>query len=784
MSGDVPQECPHREAVEALAHDALAAERRGPEQKHLEECEPCRAMFRKTSSGWFPRMRNYTVVERIGEGGFGVVYKAIHHAKQRTEALKVLFTKTPIFTAYFENEVHLIARLRHPNIATLYEAHLNTLPLYYTMEFVEGEQLDECFTAKSVPIAERIRILAQVAGAIGYAHEQGVVHRDLKPQNILVDATGQPRIVDFGIAKKLGLSESDPDDFRDSPNHAVGTYGYIAPEQIAGAAVDGRADIYALGVLLYHSVTGAAARVLKHGDDFARRLRERDISRAEDLAAIIAHAVEEDPERRYATCGEFVEDLENYLAGKSVNAHKGGSVASGASRVATLVLRNHPHTVRFAVLVFIASLLTGTFWALHARRLESSAAYDLREAVLVTFTPSTLAAIRAGTIGADLPGLSATNFKSRRLLHGRLLQVLADAAPRAVIWDFYVPECRPEYDEPLLLGVRKLMAAGTPVVVGVGKFDINGKPLMCAHLLAEVHSYGALHGPKTDAPPGEYMIPVYLQRGLADPIPSLSVAGFAAARFPDARLEIRPGPQKALLSYKREKFEAGESEWRSEIDSVPVVFAGQEAVSMLLNPTDRVMCQMIDADLGADWPARSVLYEEVLSATADQLREWFQGRVVTVGQTIPPLDQHRTTAGTLVFGCQIQTLALDALLRGVATVPLSRPELAARLLIWCVLGGAAVGLMRVGVSVPMRVLVPVCLAVCAAGLTVGVGGTAFVSSRWGVEASIGLCGLLVTGSLAYLAEAVRERHLRIAPAPSWTAASRSTLTATPVTEQI
>ena len=139
-------------------------------QRHLEQCEPCRAVFRKLTADRFPRLRSYTVIARIGAGAFGEVFKVIHHVKQRTEALKLLYTETRFRTASFVNEVHAIARLRHPNIATLFDAQLAAPPLYYTMELVEGRQLDEHFRSPDVTLAERIEIFRQVALAMDYAH--------------------------------------------------------------------------------------------------------------------------------------------------------------------------------------------------------------------------------------------------------------------------------------------------------------------------------------------------------------------------------------------------------------------------------------------------------------------------------------------------------------------------------------------------------------------------------------------------------------------------------------
>ncbi|HUU95486.1 MAG TPA: protein kinase [Phycisphaerae bacterium] len=762
MPSRAATECPHREAVEALAHDALPDDQRPHAQQHLEYCERCRPFFREQTSAWFPTLENYTVVEKIGEGGFGVVYKAVHHAKQRTEALKILFGRTPLRTAYFENEVHLIARLRHPNIATLYDAQLKRPPLYYTMEFVEGERLDHYLKSHKVSLAERIRIIKTVAEAVGYAHSEGVVHRDIKPQNILIDAADQPRIVDFGIAKKLALAEQESGDGEPSPGSpegAVGTLGYVAPEQTAGRPVDARADVFSLGVLLFHCVTGEAARWAADTTLLGKVLHERQISRAEDLAAIIHRAVEVDPQRRYCTCAAFVQDLENYLEGRAVQAHEGRSVAYQAARVAAYESLHHPYLVRGIFVGCAAVLLMSLTWLLGARWFTPGTA-DGRT-VLISFNQATRQALADGRIGADLPGLSLFNGKSWRLLHGRLMERLAQAKPLVVVWDYYFPDPQPDFDDAFVRGIQ---AVDAPVLVGCRDFDVNGQPQMCPRIRDAVDGYGAMPSVRPETYTGEFEFVGCFQRGFERPIPGLAVAGFAAARFPDCRVDLEIKPPDLHLRYRKRRPDPGQPRWQRETDKIPIhtvakldsprpgLLAGDQPVHL------RVPIQPLE-----EWDARTTAYEDVLIADPKQLRQWFEGRVVVVGQMFPGEDQHLTESGEKPFGCQLQAQALDALFSHTHLRRLTRVGLVVRVCLWCAAVAILAGIWKPRPRRSLRAVTVVCTAVCALGVAIAVYAAAWVTEPVLVEIAIGTSCVLSAGSLALLANAIRQRQLQLAP---------------------
>lgn len=197
----------------------------------------------------------YQIISEIGKGSMGVVYKAHDPQIDRVIALKVLRQDRVAdsgLTRRFLTEARAIGRLTHGNIVTVYDIGQDHGTVYIAMEFIEGRQLAEMIQDGPLPLGQATRIGSQVAEAIHYAHGQGIVHRDIKPANIIVTAEGRVKVTDFGIARiegSAGLQHTQVGDI-------LGTPFYMSPEQVAGRPVDGRSDIYALGVVLYEMTSG------------------------------------------------------------------------------------------------------------------------------------------------------------------------------------------------------------------------------------------------------------------------------------------------------------------------------------------------------------------------------------------------------------------------------------------------------------------------------------------------------------------------------------------------
>ncbi len=269
---------------------------------------------------------NYRILEAIGQGGMARVYRAHQENLGRDVAVKVLppwYASDRSFVERFNLEARLIARLSHPNIVTVHDASEKNGHLYIVMQLVDGgtlkQRLDQLQSeGRMIDSAEIVSIFTQLADALTYAHEQGVIHRDIKPVNVLMDRANRPILSDFGIAKVLASKQLN----LTRPGAGVGTPEYMSPEQCQGGAVDGRADIYALGVMLFEAQTGRTPFLgenypaLAHSHIYEHPPRPRAINPNVHPAIehIILTALMKNPLQRYQTGHEMADALQQALA--------------------------------------------------------------------------------------------------------------------------------------------------------------------------------------------------------------------------------------------------------------------------------------------------------------------------------------------------------------------------------------------------------------------------------------------------------------------------------------
>jgi tetratricopeptide (TPR) repeat protein/predicted Ser/Thr protein kinase len=335
----------------------------------------------RSAWGCPPAIGRYRILKLVGEGGMGAVYEAEQDRPRRTVALKVLKSAlaAPELLRRFAQESEVLGRLEHPNIARVYEAGTAQTDFgpqpYFAMEFISGVSLLEYANQHRLSTPQRLDLMIRICGAVDYAHRCGVIHRDLKPGNILVDQNGQPKILDFGVAR---VTDSDVNVTRQtSLGDLVGTLAYMSPEQLLAdpLLVDARSDVYSLGVVLYEVLAGRrpyevnqqladSARVIRESDPVPLSALNRTLSG--DLETIVAKALEKDKARRYASAAELAADLGRFVANEPITARP-------ASRMyrARKFVRRHRVLVSAAGIVFLvllAGITASTWQAIRASR--------------------------------------------------------------------------------------------------------------------------------------------------------------------------------------------------------------------------------------------------------------------------------------------------------------------------------------------------------------------------------------------------------------------------------
>lgn len=309
---------------------------------------------------------DYELLEEIGRGGQGAVYRARQKSLNRTVALKVVSAghwTTPARLKRFRLEAETAASLDNPNIVPIYEVGESDESCYFSMKLVEGAPLDQLVRRELFPIRRTVELIAKLARAVHYAHQRGILHRDIKPGNILIDANGEPHLTDFGLAR---LTETESTVTRTI--ETLGTPSYMAPEQALGNdnQVTAATDVYGLGAVLYHLLTGHppfaggttydTIRLLLETEPRQPRLWNPKIDR--DLTTICIKCLEKDPQRRYSSALALAEDLERWLKHEPIRARHAGIFSRGRK----WVRRNPLATGLMASLVALAVSVTVIVW--------------------------------------------------------------------------------------------------------------------------------------------------------------------------------------------------------------------------------------------------------------------------------------------------------------------------------------------------------------------------------------------------------------------------------------
>jgi tetratricopeptide (TPR) repeat protein/tRNA A-37 threonylcarbamoyl transferase component Bud32 len=404
-----------------------------------------------------PVLDGFDDLHEVGRGGQAVVYAGMQRSTKRRAAVKVLLDgafASVTDRRRFEREIELIASLRHPHIVQVYDSGCSAdgHP-FCVMEYIEGVPLDEFWAGLRQArqgeehFTDVLRQFALICEAVNYAHQRGVIHRDLKPGNIRVDRDGQPHILDFGLAKTAPTGRDVSKTGMSVPGQFVGSLVWASPEQARGEALhlDIRSDVYSLGVILYqgltlhfpYEVTGDLHAVL---DSIVKRepFRPRAVNRVidEELETILLRCLAKEPARRYQTAGELAADIRRYLAGEAILA-KGDS----GWYMVRKMMRRHRTAVLVAALFTAATVVFGITMAFmygRAARAEAIARQEVDRAGAVnTFLENMLASANPDQLGRDVTVRAVLDEAAKDIDRGLYTEPMVRASLHAVIGTTY-----------------------------------------------------------------------------------------------------------------------------------------------------------------------------------------------------------------------------------------------------------------------------------------------------------------------------------------------------------
>lgn len=716
----------------------------------------------------WPTIPGYEIQSEVGRGGMGVVYRAVEQSSGRVRALKVIAGPQvdPAALERFRREHVIQTNLPpHPALLRVYECGVYrrdsdgaVLP-FYAMDLVDGpggapRTLARDLRVNPRPPRDRIEQIIKVCDAVQTASQHGVQHRDLKPQNILLTSTGEPVVMDFGVARATGV-ETSTREFLAGAGRPAGTPLYMAPEQASAETVllSHACDVYSLGIMLHEAISGqppydvapesaqTLASAITAAATNARPLdvpapTPRDPRRREPvdrrIASIVRKATHLDPAQRYQNAGELAAALRGYL--RRTRWFAARRRIAGVPAAPALI-------AGMAATCFAAALLVGALMTLRLipipgvsdwyepERISSALPGALDRVRIIAITDDTDVAALARAAMPGGPEVTSTRLFPMRAVHGVLCERLIAARPAAVGFDllFSPNDAAAAHDARLAAGIRALRASGVEVVVASQRWDRDPQtrvPLDVSRTVAQAAQRWG--GVTIVMGAAAWAIDMwFLDAGLNLVEPSFATEMFAAVQAPGERFDAVANFATSSVTMRFWRPVPGFDGGRADTGRT-VTWRLSSVLGEDLGGGDNRLTgfEKGDASLAliAELPPQERLdaivvpLHEALAAEDDQLREWFAGKAVIVGDHRRGVDTKPRYDGGMVFGPQVQATALAASLAGliprVATVAQH-----AQLSFAAALGAA----ILVAIFARGRGAVPLAIALLVAAAMVGAG---------------------------------------------------------------
>lgn len=595
----------------------------------------------------------YETTRIIAHGGQGIVFEARQLRTGQLVAVKVLRLSGAVDTQAqhrFQREVRALAELQHPGIVTIYDSGAVGDQHYFVMERIVGQSLAAYISSRQRDPRAAVTVIMGLCDALQAAHERGILHRDLKPGNVMVDDAGSARLLDFGLAKFLRSAKGsdDPGSALTEAGRFYGTRAWASPEQIEGIPqrMTPRTDVYSLGMMLFEALTGefpypVEGRPAIVADHILHRpprsMLTLNPKLPRDLDCIVQRCLRKDPAQRYANAGELRDELKSFLEGRPVCARGDGWLYRTHLAVRRLVTR-HRLPVAVAILgsayaIAHALLAAGAFQPLNNRYadwvIRRDAAWN-PAVVVIGLTDQCVARIDKLATQVAMPTVNAKSVVSWRALHAELMQRLAPAHAKAVVWDILFEKPVPGFDSALVAGIGELRNAGTRVILGTQSVDDAYVPRLSPAVLAAADDWGWValqHSPEDQVVRGVILLdfhPTFGQHA------GLSLAGYKALAGDERPLSVRWNPQESFLlldqpsgagsrASRRLPFFADMRQWPVGYPRSELAFERWMPYLALAIPSVEV-CR-----------ANTVTWASVFSMNAEELGSQFRGKTIVIG---------------------------------------------------------------------------------------------------------------------------------------------------------